>query len=119
MPQTAAKLIREARRAAGVTLAEVATRAGTSKSTLSRYENGHVDPGVETLVRILQACGHELSADRVGLPSSAADLAGRFHGQDEPTADDVTRTHDGRELRTAADLRAFVAELRSDGLLAS
>ena len=115
----AADLIREARRAAGLTMAELAERAGTSKPTVSRYENGLVDPGVETLNRLLHACGQELLAKPAGLPSSAADVAGRFEGRDEPSADDVTRTSDGRELRTAADLEAFVAELRGEGLLAT
>lgn len=114
----AAELIREARGAAGLTMAELAERAGSSKPTVSRYENGLVDPGVETLNRLLHACGRELRAEPVGLPSSRAELAERFEGRDGPTADDVTRTSDGRELRTAADLEAFAAELRSEGLLA-
>jgi transcriptional regulator with XRE-family HTH domain len=100
-------------------MAELAERAGTSKPTVSRYENGLVDPGAETLNRLLHACGQELRAQPVGLPSSAADVAERFEGRDEPTSDDVTRTTDGRQLRTAADLEAFVAELRDEGLLAT
>jgi transcriptional regulator with XRE-family HTH domain len=113
----AAELIREARRAAGLTMAELAARAGTSTPTVSRYENGVVDPGAETLNRLLRACGRELRARPVGLPSSAAEVAERFTGREAPTADDVTRTRDGRELRTAADVREFVAELRREGLL--
>jgi transcriptional regulator with XRE-family HTH domain len=115
----AAELIKNARRAAGLTMAELAERAGTSKPTVSRYENGLVDPGVETLNRLLHACGQELRAGPVGLPSSAAEVAERFVGLDGPTADDVTRTTDGRELRTGADLEAFAAELRREGLLAT
>ena len=115
----AAKLIREARHAAGLTMSELAERAGTSKPTVSRYENGLVDPGAETLNRLLHACGQRLQARPAGLPSSVAELAKRFEGRDGPDADDVTRTSDGRELRTAADLEAFAAELRADGLLAT
>ena len=113
----AAELIREARRAAGLTMAELAERAGSSKPTVSRYENGLVDPGSETLSRLLHACGQELRAQSVGLPSSLVEVAERFDGRDGPTADDVTRTSDGRELRTAADLEAFAQELRGEGLL--
>ncbi len=115
----AAELIREARRSAGLTMAELAERAGTSKPTVSRYENGLVDPGVETLNRLLRACGRELRAQSVGLPLSAAEVAERFDGRAGPSADDVTRTTDGRELRTLADLEAFAAELRGEGLLAT
>jgi transcriptional regulator with XRE-family HTH domain len=114
----AADLIREARRAAGLTMAELAERAGTSKPTVSRYENGLVDPGAETLNRLLRACGQDLRAQAVGLPTSLAEVAERFEGKAGPTVDDVTRTSDGRELRTAADFEAFAAELRRDGLLA-
>lgn len=115
----AAELIREARLAAGLTMAELAERAGTSKPTVSRYENGLVDPRTETLERLLHACGRELRAQSSDLPTSSRQVSERFVGRDEPTADDVTRTKDGRELRTVADLEAFAAELRSEGLLAS
>lgn len=114
----AANLIRNARRAAGITLAELARRAGTSAPTVSRYENGLVYPRTETLVRLLQACGTELRAMPVGLPRSMSDVAERFERQPGPTTDDVSRTPDGRELRSVEDVAAFVAELRSEGLLA-
>ncbi len=99
-------------------MAELAERAGSSKPTVSRYENGIVDPGVDTLERLLAACGQELRAVRTGLPTTLTELGERFEGQKGPTGDDVTRTRDGRELRTADDLREFAAELRGDGLLA-
>ena len=103
----------------GLSQTELAERAGTSKPTLSRYENGLVDPGAETLSRLLHACGRELRAEATGLPSSVDELTSRFEGRDGPTGDDVTRTSDGRELRTVADLEAFAAELRREGLLAT
>lgn len=115
----AADLIREARLGAGLTMSELAVRAGTSKPTVSRYENGLVDPRTETLERLLHACGRELRAQTADLPASSRELIDRFAGKGEPSADDVTRTKDGRELRTAADLEAFVAELRGEGLLAT
>lgn len=115
----AAGLIREARLAAGLTMGELAERAGTSKPTVSRYENGLVDPRAETLERLLRACGRELRSHTTDLPASTSQMNARLAGSVEPTADDVTRTKDGRELRTAADLKAFAAELRSEGLLAT
>jgi hypothetical protein len=53
------------------------------------------------------------------LPSSIDDVVDRFEGQPAATRDDVTRTSDGGEVRTAADLEAFVDQLRSEGLLTS
>ena len=46
-------------------------------------------------------------------------MVDRFEGQSGPTSDDVTRTSDGQEIRTAADLAAFVAQLPDEGLLTS
>jgi transcriptional regulator with XRE-family HTH domain len=114
----AADLLKQARSEAGITMAELAARAGTSKPTISRYENGLVDPGAGTLERLLQACGYVLRATPTGLPATLDRLGERFQGQHEPTADDATRTSSGRRLRTADDLKSFAAELESQGLLA-
>ena len=43
--------LHDARRRAGLTQAELASRVGTSQATLSAYENGHKQPSVETLGR--------------------------------------------------------------------
>ena len=113
----AAVLIREARDAAGLSLAERAERAGTSKPTLSKYENGLVDPRAETLDRVLRACGRSLRATDRQLPETSKELRSLFAARSGQTADDVTRTDDGRELRSLADLQAFASELRDEGLL--
>ncbi|HEX6311944.1 MAG TPA: helix-turn-helix transcriptional regulator [Acidimicrobiia bacterium] len=52
-------LIREARRYAGLTQAELAARIGTKQSVISRWERGLDAPRVDTLARILRACGFE------------------------------------------------------------
>lgn len=114
---TAATLLRAARRDAGLTMAELAQRAGTSKPTISRYENGLVDPRAETLARLLRACGHRLRSSATGLPVSVEELRERFRGTKEPTDDDVTLAGDGTAIRTADDLRSFTEQLRSEGLL--
>ncbi len=54
-------MIRDARMAAGVSQAELATRAGTSRPTLSAYEHGRTSPTLDTAVRILHAAGAELT----------------------------------------------------------
>lgn len=56
----AAAQLHEARRRAGLTQAELASRVGTSQATLSAYENGHKQPSVETLSRLLAATGSRL-----------------------------------------------------------
>jgi transcriptional regulator with XRE-family HTH domain len=50
-------LLREARMRSGLSLRQLATRAGTSHATLLAYENGRKIPAVSTFLRILEACG--------------------------------------------------------------
>lgn len=54
-------LIREARRRAGLTQAELARRTGRAQSGISRWERGDVEPGLGTLVELVRACGLELT----------------------------------------------------------
>src|SRR5690348_14066078 len=55
-------LIVRARRTAGLSQAELARRAGTSRTTLSAYEHGRKSPSLDTLERLLAAAGFELAA---------------------------------------------------------
>jgi transcriptional regulator with XRE-family HTH domain len=57
-----ARVVREQRYVSGATLAEVASAAGLSKAILSRIENGHGNPSIETLFRIARALELPLSA---------------------------------------------------------
>ncbi len=52
-------LIREARRLDGLTQALLARRVGTTQSAVSNWERGRDTPRVDTLARILEACGFE------------------------------------------------------------
>jgi transcriptional regulator with XRE-family HTH domain len=52
-------LIREARRLGGLTQADLARRLGTTQSAVSNWERGRDTPRVDTLARILEACGFE------------------------------------------------------------
>lgn len=56
-----ATILREARHRAGLSQEELARRARTSQPTLAAYETGRVVPRLETLERILEAAGYELS----------------------------------------------------------
>ncbi len=58
---SAARLIHDARAAAGLTQAELARRAGTSQPAIARYERGASSPSVVTLERILAAAGQRLT----------------------------------------------------------
>jgi transcriptional regulator with XRE-family HTH domain len=54
-------LIREARRRAGLTQAELAARVGTTQSAIARLERGRTEPTFERVQEILRACGYELT----------------------------------------------------------
>jgi transcriptional regulator with XRE-family HTH domain len=58
---SAAQLIQDARRAAGLTQAELADRLRTTQSVVSRWERGRDEPRLSTLDRIMRACGRRLS----------------------------------------------------------
>jgi transcriptional regulator with XRE-family HTH domain len=45
---------------AGLSQADLAARAGTSRPTLSAYEHGRISPTLDTFVRILGAAGQRL-----------------------------------------------------------
>jgi transcriptional regulator with XRE-family HTH domain len=53
------RLIRDARRLAGLTQGELAERLGTAQSAVSNWERGRETPRVDTLARVLEACGFE------------------------------------------------------------
>jgi uncharacterized protein len=55
-----ARLIRNARTAAGLTQRQLARAAGTSQPTVARYEKGDVAPSLATLERLLRAAGLRL-----------------------------------------------------------
>jgi transcriptional regulator with XRE-family HTH domain len=66
-------LVREARRRAGLTQAELARRAGTTQSAIARLEAGRSSPSFDTVVRLLRLCGFRLD---VGLdPYDDSDIA--------------------------------------------
>lgn len=56
-----AQLIERARERSGLSQAELAAHAGTSRTTLNAYERGRKFPTASTLTRILDAAGFELA----------------------------------------------------------
>jgi transcriptional regulator with XRE-family HTH domain len=95
----AATLIRRVREEQGLSLRDLAARAGTSHSALAAYEAGRKVPTVDTLDRIVRAAGFELTAQlapAVGGADPAArgrelievlDLAAMFPARVSPTLD--------------------------------
>lgn len=59
----AARAVREARRRAGLTQEELARRSDLHQPAVARIESGTVTPRVDTLDRLLHACGISLSAE--------------------------------------------------------
>ena len=53
-------LIRDARREAGLTQAQLAAHLGVSQSAIAKLEREGCNPKVETLDRVLRATGHRL-----------------------------------------------------------
>jgi len=53
-------LVREARRRAHLTQAELARRADTTQSVIARVEAGATGPSLEYISRLVRACGYEL-----------------------------------------------------------
>lgn len=91
-----ANILRQARLQAGLTLRELAARAGTSHSTLAAYEQGRKTPSIVTFARILESC--DLALD--------VNLSKRIR-----EADGIDR---GEELRAVLELaEQFPARLSS------
>lgn len=60
----ASELIERVRHQAGLSQEDLATRAGTSRPTLSAYEHGRKSPTLTTVERLLDSAGFELTAER-------------------------------------------------------
>ena len=70
-------LLADARRASGLSQAEVARRAGTSRPTVSAYEHGHRNPTLDTVERLLAANGQALTLTPVLAFEQRSDRRGK------------------------------------------
>jgi hypothetical protein len=59
-PVRGGALIREARKRAGLTQAELARRVGTTQSAIARIENGGTEPSLLRVRTLLRACKLDL-----------------------------------------------------------
>ncbi|WP_185934914.1 helix-turn-helix transcriptional regulator [Mycolicibacterium hodleri] len=54
------QLIRQARRRAGLTQAELASRAGTQQPAVARWESGRTAASLDEVMRLVRLCGLDL-----------------------------------------------------------
>jgi transcriptional regulator with XRE-family HTH domain len=66
-------LIREARRRAGLTQAELAASAGTSQSGIARWESGRTAVSLDDVIRLVRLCGFDL--ELMLMPRDDSDMA--------------------------------------------
>jgi predicted nucleotidyltransferase/DNA-binding XRE family transcriptional regulator len=108
---SAGALIRLARTRAGLTQRELAARVGTTQSVISAYEGGRRQPGLTTLVALIEATGHDLHVDLRPVDQPTSRLSGPLGLR--------VRRHRARLVRTAAhhgatNLRVFGSVARGD-----
>ncbi len=80
--ETAGSLVREARRRAGISQAELGRRGGVAQSVVSAYESGARQPSLPTLEHLVRAAGCELDitirSPVPEVPATAGRLAERL-----------------------------------------
>ncbi len=70
-----AKQLRQARKAAGLSQAELAQRAGVSRTTLARMETlARGDMSVSLLLKLLEAAGYDVKVAKVGHQRTLEDI---------------------------------------------
>jgi transcriptional regulator with XRE-family HTH domain len=101
----AGSLLRQRRRAHGLSQRELALRAGTRQATISRIENGHEAPTVQRLDQLLTALGERLELRAV--PLDAERPADDVHADQARTM--TARLEDGFALASFASQLAGTA----------
>ena len=113
VPTDHTELLREARRRAGISQRELARRAGTSQAVISAYENGHREPGINQLQRVVAAAGFGLG---LTLEQPADTRADPWQLSDDSEDDDRIlenlRLTPVERLRKMGQLRAFTSSYR-------
>jgi predicted nucleotidyltransferase/DNA-binding XRE family transcriptional regulator len=103
--RTASKVIREARHRSGLSQAELARRSGVSQPVISVYENGHRDPSLSMLQKLVHAAGSELVIELASAPVNTRGLP------DTPVGRRLRRTrraiNEAAARRGATNVRVF------------
>ena len=105
--------LKELRNNVRMTQGEVCALAGLKASQLSRWENGHERPTLESVVKVLGVLGRDLA-------DLQAILAGTYHERLEATSEQKLDEH-GKQVRAAyldaLRARRAVAKLATEGVL--
>jgi predicted nucleotidyltransferase/DNA-binding XRE family transcriptional regulator len=106
---TAGALIREARKRARLSQSELARRAGVAQSVISAYEADKREPGVYTLIKLVEASGHDLGLELIprrpaplGLPDTLRARTLRQHRRAVLELADEAGVHDVRIFGSVA-----------------
>ncbi len=76
----AGRALAHARKRMGFTQRQLAARAGVPQSVIGRVERGRVSPRVDTLQRLLAACGASLEAlPALGIGLDRSQIRARLH----------------------------------------
>jgi transcriptional regulator with XRE-family HTH domain len=78
MEHVAGQLIRRLRAEGGLSQAELARRAGMTRSVVNAYEHGRREPGVDALARLAAAAGMRVQVAREQCSSVDPARAGRI-----------------------------------------
>ncbi|SEH47359.1 Helix-turn-helix [Mycolicibacterium rutilum] len=73
-------LIREARKRAGLTQADLADRAGTAQPAIARWESGRTAVSLDDVIRLVRLCGLDLELHLVECDNSDLAQASRLAG---------------------------------------
>src|SRR5436309_9769497 len=102
------ELVREARKRAALTQAELADRASTTQSAIARLESGRTSPSLEQVERLLRLCGFQLIVELA--PYDDSDIVqaeSRLRrGPDERVAEMEAGLAFARELQDAVNASA-------------
>ena len=98
-------LVREARKRAGLSQAELARRVGTTQSVISRLERGTTAPSLQTISELVRACGFELGVS----------LARHDDDHDWSLVQQNLRLSPERRIQQVARAAKFMTELRAAG----
>jgi transcriptional regulator with XRE-family HTH domain len=82
-------LVREARKRAGLTQAQLAGRVGTTQSAIARIEAGAVAPSLRRLTQLVRACGFDIDVRLV--PQDDHDVSMALRNRASTPDERVTR----------------------------
>ena len=98
-------LVREARKRAGLSQTELAQRAGTTQSVISRLERGATTPSMQTISDLVRACGFDLDIS----------LARHDDDHDWSLVQQNLRLSPEQRIQQVTKWAKFVVELRAAG----